>query len=150
MKGINRFKISALASAVLCSGQVASGADSMKFTAQCKDVRVEAYRYDETPGISTTNEWSKNERFHQTWSIEYSGGKRARVDGKEAVVLVQSGPILIVAEPSASETAVSMWVYVIHRDIKQIAAVQVNGFDADALGRGIKARTVQLSCTFSG
>lgn len=68
------------------------------------------------------------------------------MDDNEAVVLDENGPILILSAGASTSTASSIWFYAIHRDLKQIVAGQVNGFNS--LTTGVKARTVQLECTF--
>jgi hypothetical protein len=131
--------------AVAVASAQAAAADH--FEASCSDVRVEAYRYEVRLDGKTDSEWSEGEKFGQEWRFKYTGGSRAEVDGEPAVVISKAGPVLILSTGGESATASSLWLYAIHRDLKQIVAAQVNVYSG--LKDGLKTRSVQLRCTFS-
>jgi hypothetical protein len=117
------------------------------FEAVCSDVHVEGYRYNAFRDGKVRSEWSKDESFGNTpWHFRYTGGESAQVDDDEAVVFEENGSILILGTLAANTTASTMWFYLIHRDLQQIVASQVNGFTS--MWSGVKALTIQLSCDF--
>lgn len=143
MKSIRNFVFSI--SPFLFTSQVfAAGSDI--FEATCTDARVEGYRFDRDLDGKVTSGWAKDEKFGQMWKFKYGGGNKIQIDDKVALVVSHIGPILIAIAPAETEVAATLWTYVIHLDLRQVSAAQVNGYSF--LGDGIKARNVQLNCSF--
>lgn len=130
---------------------LASPSTNPPFSATCQDVVAHAYRDGtDISGKSMGEEWTTDERFSMVWKFSYKGGKDITIDDKQAYVILQHPGVLIAIEGRTNGYASGMWSYAIHLGMKRIVASQVNAAgDFDPELQEVKARSVNLSCTFA-
>ena len=123
-------------------GCFASTALAQIVNIQCESVKAIGYR--ESRNIP--DEWSDEGGFNTGWNFSYDVAKDiAFLDGKKVFSFPGNGTVIII-EYSANQQSQSLWSYALHLATKRVTASQVNVYETNITGEGLKSRSVQLSC----